>query len=74
MGDPPWTGLDRLGTQLGVSEFNELAASVALAGDEGARRGDPSVRRLAPSGFEGSPTPKARHRPRASACRCPSCC
>ena len=37
MGDPPWTGLDRLGTQLGVSELNELAASVALAGDEGAR-------------------------------------
>lgn len=37
MGEPPWTGLDRLGTDLGVSELNELAASVTLAGDEGAR-------------------------------------
>jgi len=37
MGEPPWTGLDRLGRNLGVSELNELAASVTLAGDEGAR-------------------------------------
>ena len=37
MGEPPWTGLDRLGTDLGISELNELAASVTLAGDEGAR-------------------------------------
>jgi len=37
MGEAPWTGLDRLGTDLGVSELNELAASVTLAGDEGAR-------------------------------------
>jgi len=37
MGEPPWTGLERLGTDLGVSELNELAASVTLAGDEGAR-------------------------------------
>ena len=37
MGEPPWAGLDRLGTQLHISELNELAASVALAGDEGAR-------------------------------------
>lgn len=37
MGEPPWAGLERLGTQLGISDLNELAASVALAGDEGAR-------------------------------------
>jgi Flp pilus assembly protein TadB len=37
MGEPPWTGLSRLGTQLGICELNELAASVTLAGDEGAR-------------------------------------
>ncbi|MGD9793837.1 MAG: type II secretion system F family protein [Acidimicrobiia bacterium] len=37
MGEPPWTGLDRLGTALQISELNELAASVTLAGDEGAR-------------------------------------
>lgn len=37
MGEPPWTGLARLGTDLGISELSELAASVTLAGDEGAR-------------------------------------
>ena len=37
MGEPPWTGLDRLGAEIGVRELSELAASVALAGDEGAR-------------------------------------
>jgi Flp pilus assembly protein TadB len=37
MGDPPWAGLNTLGTDLGISELNELAASVALAGGEGAR-------------------------------------
>lgn len=37
MGEPPWVGLDRLGTQLDISELRELAASAALAGDEGAR-------------------------------------
>lgn len=37
MGEPPWVGLDRLGTELGISELNELAASVTLAGAEGAR-------------------------------------
>jgi tight adherence protein C len=37
MGEPPWAGLDRLGAEIGVDELKELAASVALAGDEGAR-------------------------------------
>jgi tight adherence protein C len=37
MGLPPWAGLDRLGSQLQINELRELAASVALAGDEGAR-------------------------------------
>jgi tight adherence protein C len=37
MGEAPWSGLNRLGTELHISELNELAASVALAGDEGAR-------------------------------------
>ena len=37
MGEPPWTGLARLGTELGINELNELAASATLAGDEGAR-------------------------------------
>jgi hypothetical protein len=37
MGEPPWTGLDRLGTELDIAELRELAASVTLAGDEGAR-------------------------------------
>jgi Flp pilus assembly protein TadB len=37
MGEPPWSGLDRLGTELEIDERRELAASVTLAGDEGAR-------------------------------------
>jgi len=37
MGEPPWAGLDRLGSELQINELRELAASVALAGDEGAR-------------------------------------
>lgn len=36
-GRAPWTGFAQLGEQLGVPEFGELAASMALAGDEGAR-------------------------------------
>ena len=37
MGEPPWAGLACLGTELGVTELCELAASAALAGDVGAR-------------------------------------
>jgi tight adherence protein C len=37
LGETPWAALDRLGTQLDISELNELAASAGLAGDEGAR-------------------------------------
>jgi tight adherence protein C len=33
----PWAALGRLGQQLGVAELSELAASVALAGTEGAK-------------------------------------
>ena len=33
----PWAALGRLGQELGVDELSELAASVALAGTEGAR-------------------------------------
>jgi Flp pilus assembly protein TadB len=35
--EPPWDALGRLGTELGVAELGELAASVALAGTEGAK-------------------------------------
>ena len=35
-GQAPWDALDQLGADLGVSELRELAASVALAGEEGA--------------------------------------
>lgn len=35
--EPPWTALGRLGEELGVAELVELAASVGLAGTEGAR-------------------------------------
>jgi Flp pilus assembly protein TadB len=34
---PPWDTLGQLGAELGVSELSELAASVSLAGTEGAR-------------------------------------
>jgi tight adherence protein C len=34
---PPWHALGRLGTDLGVPELSELAASVSLAGTEGAK-------------------------------------
>ncbi|MCP2335228.1 type II secretion system F family protein [Actinomadura rupiterrae] len=34
---PPWTGLGALGRQLGVAELVELAATVTLAGTEGAK-------------------------------------
>ena len=37
MGETPWTGLDRLGAELGVADLRELAASVSLAGDNGAK-------------------------------------
>ncbi|MHB1519088.1 MAG: type II secretion system F family protein [Acidimicrobiales bacterium] len=35
--EAPWAALGRLGTELGVGELSELAASVALAGTEGAK-------------------------------------
>jgi tight adherence protein C len=37
MGETPWTGLDHLGEALGVTDLQELAASVSLAGDSGAK-------------------------------------
>lgn len=37
LGEPLWAGLARLGTDIGVPELSELAASTGLAGDEGAR-------------------------------------
>ena len=36
-GRSPWDGLGRLGGELGINELEELAASVRLAGTEGAR-------------------------------------
>lgn len=33
----PWEAFDDLGRELGISELNELAASISLAGDHGAR-------------------------------------
>jgi Flp pilus assembly protein TadB len=36
-GEPPWHALDHLGRELGVEELTELAATVGLAGMEGAR-------------------------------------
>jgi Flp pilus assembly protein TadB len=35
--ETPWSALGRLGTELGIGELSELAASVALAGTEGAK-------------------------------------
>jgi Flp pilus assembly protein TadB len=37
LGETPWAGLARLGEDLAFPELGELAASAALAGDEGAR-------------------------------------
>lgn len=37
MGDTPWNGLDHLGVELGIPDLRELAASVSLAGDNGAK-------------------------------------
>ncbi len=37
LGEPPWAGLARLGRDLEISELQELAASHALAGNEGAK-------------------------------------
>ena len=36
-GETPWVALNRLGHELGIPELSELAASAALAGNEGAR-------------------------------------
>ncbi len=36
-GRPPWEDVGELGTELGVPELEELAASLSLAGSEGAR-------------------------------------
>ncbi len=36
-GETPWAALARLGDEVGVSELSELAASISLAGTEGAR-------------------------------------
>lgn len=35
--EPPWAALDRLGERLGVDELREVAASVGLAGEYGAK-------------------------------------
>jgi hypothetical protein len=35
--ESPWVALERLGSELGVAELGELAASVGLAGSEGAK-------------------------------------
>jgi Flp pilus assembly protein TadB len=35
--ETPWSALGRLGTELGIAELSELAASVSLAGTEGAK-------------------------------------
>ncbi len=35
--ETPWSALGRLGQELGIGELSELAASVALAGTEGAK-------------------------------------
>lgn len=37
MGITPWEGIARLGDELGIEELGDLASSLALAGDEGAR-------------------------------------
>jgi Flp pilus assembly protein TadB len=37
LGETPWAAMARLGTDLGVPELGELAASASLAGSEGAR-------------------------------------
>jgi Flp pilus assembly protein TadB len=37
LGETPWSGLARLGSDLAIPELGELAASAALAGAEGAR-------------------------------------
>lgn len=37
LGETPWSGIARLGTDLAIPELGELAASAALAGAEGAR-------------------------------------
>lgn len=37
LGETPWSGLGRLGDDFAFPELRELAASAALAGDEGAR-------------------------------------
>lgn len=36
-GEPPWAALERLGTELGVDELREVAASIGLAGTYGAK-------------------------------------
>lgn len=36
-GETPWAGLDRLGEEVGIAELRELAATVSLAGDVGAK-------------------------------------
>ena len=36
-GETPWAALARLGSEVGVDELSELAASISLAGTEGAR-------------------------------------
>ena len=36
-GETPWAALARLGDEVGVDELSELAASISLAGTEGAR-------------------------------------
>ena len=41
MGWTPWEGIAQLGRDLGIDELRDLAAALALAGDEGAR--DPAL-------------------------------
>lgn len=66
-----WTALRRLGEEIDVAELAELAASVSLAGTEGARvrASLPPARRRC--GCTSSPTPRPGSSPRPSGCRYP---
>jgi len=61
--ETPWSALGRLGTELGIGELSELAASVSLAGTEGAKVRASLAAKAASLRTTSSPSPRPPTKP-----------
>ena len=74
--ETPWAALGRLGTELGVVELEELAATMSLAGTEGARVRDSLIAKAASLRTHELARAEAEAQAQAQPgrqCRCESC-